>query len=174
MTNAPFRHNPWSVFTQLTLFALSANCLSAANPAITLQVSSETAPPGGYVQFKISLASPALVSTASVSMTFDPAIFGNIANVARFSATGDQVGYASVKGRQVTANFSSASAGLGQLPGLPLFVVTIPVLAAATSSITIDPTGSLWQDHQRSALAAGRDYRDPVNSIFSLVPIRRP
>lgn len=149
-----FRH------TRCLLLALVASPLYAANPAITLQVSSETAPPGGYAQFKISLTAPALVSTASISMTFDPTIFGPVANVAAFSATGDQIGYANVNGQQLTASASSPSAGLGQLPGLPVLIVTVPVLATAqagTSSVTIDPTQGPWQDQQ------GNTYTVSVN-----------
>jgi uncharacterized protein (TIGR03437 family) len=131
---------------------LAANPVSAANPGITVQVSSETAPSGGYAQFKVSLTAPALVSTAAVSMTFDAAIFGPIVSAAAFSATGDQMGYASVKGQQVTAYFTSSSASIGQLP---VFVVTVPVLAtakaAATSPITLDPTLAPWKDQYGNA-----------------------
>ena len=105
---APFRHTCWILLTHSLLLASS---LRAANPAITLQVSNETAPStGGTAQFKISLTAPALVSTANISMTFDPTIFGPILNVAAFSATGDQAGYANVNGQQLTASVSSSSA----------------------------------------------------------------
>jgi uncharacterized protein (TIGR03437 family) len=144
--SAPFRHTPWRI---LPLLALSTNIFCAN---VTLQVSTETAPPSGFAQFKISPATPALVSVGSLSMTFDPAIFGPPQTVAAFSATGDQTGYASVQGQTVTATFSSLSASLGQLPQLPVFVVTVPVLAAArigtTSPITIDPGQGPWLDPQ--------------------------
>src|SRR5579862_2712876 len=84
VVTVPFRHNSWRIFHQLLLFALLANVLWAANPSITLQVSSETAPPGGYAQFKISLTSPALVSSAGLAMKLDPTIFGPVASVAAF------------------------------------------------------------------------------------------
>ena len=146
--DACFRHGSCIFFPQLLLLALAGNILGAANPSIAVQVSSETAPPGGYAQFKVSLTTPTLVSSASVSMTFDPAIFGNIASVAAFSATGDQTGFATLNGAQLMVYFSSSSASLGQLPDLPVLVVTVPVLATAkpgaTSSITIDPTQAPW------------------------------
>ncbi len=165
--SAPICHTSWSVLTRLLLLALSSRSLFSANPSITLQVSSETAPAGGTAQFKIFLTQPALVSTASISMTFDPAIFGPILNVAAFSATGDQAGYANVNGQQLTASVSSSSASLGQLPDLPIFVVTVHVLGPAppppppagnsvsdqppgypTASVTVDPTQSPWQDQK--------------------------
>src|SRR5580698_454732 len=77
----------WGIFP---LLALPMAVLG--NSSITAQVSSETAPPGGFAQFKITLTAPALVSQASISMSFDPTIFGPIAGIAAFSATGDQTG----------------------------------------------------------------------------------
>jgi uncharacterized protein (TIGR03437 family) len=151
----PFRLTCCGRFQLAALLLTFSAHLFAQSPTIALTISSETAPPGGYAQLKVSLASPALVSNASVSMTLNPTIFGPISNVAAFSATGDQIGYAHVEGQQVTASFSSASAGLGQLPGLPIFVVTVPVLATAslgaTSLVTVDPTQSPWQDQQGNA-----------------------
>lgn len=121
------------------LLALSCR-LGAASATITAQVSSETAPPGAYAQFKIFLTAPALVSQASISMKFDPTIFGPPTSVAAFSATGDQTGRGGASGVALT----SQSASFGQLPELPVFVVTVPVLATAkigtTSSITFDPS----------------------------------
>jgi uncharacterized protein (TIGR03437 family) len=165
--NAPLRHTSWSVLTRLLLLALSASSLFAANPSIALQISSETAPAGGTAQFKIFVTPPALVSTASISMTFDPNFFGPILNVAAFSATGDQAGYANVNGQQLTASVSSSSASLGQLPDLPIFVVTVQLLPGPppptppagasvsdqlpgypSASVTVDPTQSPWQDQQ--------------------------
>jgi len=90
-------------------------------------------------------------------MTFDPSVFGPVAQLAVFSATGDQIGYATVNGQTVSAYFSSPSAGLGQLPELPVLVVTVPVLASATAgataAVTADPAGTAWigpQDNQYS------------------------
>lgn len=128
-----FRHSSWRILLLLFL----ANILCGANPALTLQVSNETAPPGGYAQFKISLTTPTLISSGSVTMNFDPTIFGNIASVAAFSATGDQAGYASLNGTQVTAYFSAPTSSLGQLPEMPVFAVTVPILATAKIGATV-------------------------------------
>ena len=132
------------MYKPVLLLALLSNVLFAAAPGITLQVSSETAPPGGYAQFKIALTTPALVSGGSVIMNFDPAIFGPATGLAALSATGDQTGSATLAGQQVVATFTSSSFGFGQLPDLPILVVTVPVLATAkigaTASITASST----------------------------------
>lgn len=149
----PFSPTRCGTFKLVALFFFFAvSLLAQSTSTISLRISSENAPPGGYAQFKISLISPALVSTASVSMSLDPTIFGPIANVAAFSATGDQLGYANLNGQQLTGSVSSSSASLGQLPGLPVFIVTVPILATAksgtTSSIAVDPSQSPWQDQE--------------------------
>jgi hypothetical protein len=46
-------------------------------------------------------------------MSFDPSVFGAIANVAVFSAKGDAVGVAVVGGQSLDVNFNSPSAGIG-------------------------------------------------------------
>jgi len=139
---------------QVLSLALLPNIASAANPTVILQVSSETAPPGGYAQFKFYLTQPARISSAGIAIQFDPSIFGGPSSIAAFSATGDQIGSAGTYTPQVTVAVSSQSASLGQLPDLPIFVVTVPVLATAkpgtSSSITVDPTQSTWQDQQRN------------------------
>jgi uncharacterized protein (TIGR03437 family) len=146
-----FCHNLCRFSVQLLFLALPA---SAANPSIALRVSSETAPPGGYAQFKVFVTSPTLISSASITMTFDPAIFGSTPTVAGFSATGDQTGFYGVQESQFTAYVTSTSASIGQLPDLPVFVVTVPVLATAkigaTSSINFDPTKYSWQDQSKN------------------------
>ncbi len=139
--------------TRLVCLLLSAVFASAASgPNLTVRVSSEAAPPGGYAQFKIGLTAPALVSSATIAMDFDPAILGPIASAAAFSATGDQIGYVNVQGMHLDAYVTSSAGALGQLPGLPVFVVTIPILVTAkvgaTSSITF--TASNWLDPQNN------------------------
>ncbi len=83
-------------------------------------------------------------------MDFDPAVFGDVANVAIFSATGDALGYANVSAQHVAAYFSSATAAIGQLPDLPVFVVSIPVLpgvaAGTTSAVTVNASGAPWNN----------------------------
>lgn len=142
-----------------TLFLLAPSLF--AQPNLTLRVSSETAPPGTTAQIKIFAATPALVTAANFSMDFDPQVFDGIASVAALSASGDQIGYANVNGQHLDAHFRSSSGGIGQLRSLPIFVVSVRVLASApagtTRAITLTPTvdanGVGWNDTQGDALA---------------------
>jgi uncharacterized protein (TIGR03437 family) len=139
---------------RLMICGILVQAAALQGASLTLQVSTEAAPPGGSAQFKVSVASPALIATGNISIDFDPSMFGNVASVTVFSATGDQIGYANVKGRHIDARFSSTSGGIGQLSGLPVLVVSIPVLAAATLGAAdqvivdaaVDPTGVGWTD----------------------------
>ena len=93
-------------------------------------------------------------------MTFDPAVFGPVGNVAVFSSTGDAIGIAGVNGTSVSVTFNSPSAGIGQLPDLPLLTVTIPVLpgvsAGTVSAITAAAINNalefpnLWTDENHN------------------------
>jgi len=122
----------------------------SAKLALTIVVSHEIAPPGGSAQIKVSLEAPRQIVTGNLSIDFDPSVFGQVANVAVLSATGDAGGYAHVRGTHVDAQFSSASGSIGQLPGLPVFVISIPVLTSAPNgkilSLTVDPSGADWDD----------------------------
>ena len=138
---------------QLVLFALLAGPLPAAN--LTLQISSETAPPGGWAQIKVWSTTPQLVSSGRLVMQFDPAVFGPISRVAVFSPQGDAMGIASVNGNSLDVSIVSPAGGIGQLPRLPVLAVTIPVLATApagtVSTITLDASQARWTDDQNNA-----------------------
>jgi uncharacterized protein (TIGR03437 family) len=110
--------------------------LVAAQSGVSLQVSNEVAPAGGWAQFKVSATAPVQISAGAITMDFEPLLFGDISSVSVYSATGDQIGYANVSGRHLDAHFSSSSAGIGQLPGLPVLVVSIPVLATSFPGVT--------------------------------------
>ncbi len=156
----------WGVVPRLALWGLRMAQAAAGQgsaPTLALKVASELGPPGGWAQVKVFAE---LVEGADrsgqVSMDLDPTVFEPIAQIAVFSATGDQIGFANVSGGHVDAHFSSPSGGIGQSPGLPVFTVTVPVLASAkpgAATISVDP-GSPWSDPQRGisismAIAAG-------------------
>jgi uncharacterized protein (TIGR03437 family) len=128
---------------------------SASAASLALRVSNEIAPVGGWAQVKISASAPALITSGRIVVNFDPAVFGPIANVAVFSAAGDAGGVAVVVGESINVTFDSASAGIGQLPELPVLTVTIPVLASAATgtarAITIDPSQGPWTDENGNA-----------------------
>jgi uncharacterized protein (TIGR03437 family) len=130
---------------------------SASAASFALQVSSETVPPGGWAQIRISSATPALIAGGRFAVNFDPSIFGPIASVAVFSSAGDAVGVAEVVGQSMNVTFTAPSAGIGQLPDLPIVTVTIPVLASATigsvRTITVDPSQGPWTDQNGNTYA---------------------
>jgi hypothetical protein len=86
--------------TILSTFIL-AGILSAADLPAALQISSTTVPPGAMAQIRVPLAAPQTIAIGAFSMDFDPAFFDDIADVRMFSAAGDVIGIANIKGRHV-------------------------------------------------------------------------
>jgi uncharacterized protein (TIGR03437 family) len=118
--------------------------------ALTVQISSEVAPSGGWAQIKVTLPNPQLITKGELVVKLDPSVFGTTEAVATFSAAGDAFGFANITGSQVDAQFTSPSGGIGRLPGLPVLTLTVPMLSMAAagtiSAITADASQSTWTD----------------------------
>jgi hypothetical protein len=124
--------------------------------SLNLQVSSETAPAGGWIQIKIFAPSPANIGSASFSMDLDPAAFASITRVAAFSAAGDAEGYASVSGLHIDAQIWSTSGlidllpsgSIGANPGVPVFAIWASVFVGAqpgsVTSLTLNSGAAAW------------------------------
>ena len=111
-----------------TVFVGQAIC--ATVPA-ALQVSAETAPAGGWAQIKIYAAKPMAIASGHLVLKLDATAFGPGAMVGLFGANGDAAGLATVTWPQIDVQFSSATGGIGQLAGLPVMVISVPVLTTA-------------------------------------------
>jgi uncharacterized protein (TIGR03437 family) len=137
------------------ILTLLAGRLAAAD--LALQISNETAPPGGWAQVKVSAVTPQLVATGRIVMKFDPAVFGNIADVSVFSAQGDAMGVATVNGQSLDVTLYSKAGGIAQLTHLPVLTVTVPVLdtarAGTVSAITLDAGQVRWTDAGNNVFA---------------------
>ena len=101
--------------------------LAAMVYAATPDISSGTAPAGGWVQIKIGN-----VASGEIVMDLDPRVFGDIADASVFSANGDAYGSATISGRHLDARlFKPAGRGLDQAQNLPVLAINVPVLAGA-------------------------------------------
>jgi len=99
---------------------------------IALQISAETAPAGGWAQIKIFAAKPMAIASGHLVLNLDATVFGTGALVGLFGANGDATGLATVTGPRIDVQFSSATGGIGQLAGLPVMAISVPVLASAS------------------------------------------
>ena len=117
----------------VTLGATATLGLAATPPSLT--ISSETAPAGGWAQIKISAAKPVAMAAGHLVLTLDPTVFGSGAQVGLFGANADAIGLATTTGSQIDMRFSSATGGIGQLAGLPVLVVSVPVLKSASTGL---------------------------------------
>ncbi len=119
---------------------LTASFLRAGNAAAALQTSNENAPAGGFAQIKIYAAKPVAIASGHIVVTLDQTFFGKTPQVGLFGANGDALGLATVNWPQNDIQFSSATGGIGQLAGLPVIVISVPVLTTATGTSVVSAT----------------------------------
>jgi uncharacterized protein (TIGR03437 family) len=118
---------------------VAGQAVSATAPA-ALQISTETAPAGGWAQIKIYAVKPMNIASGQLVLNLNATAFGTGAMVGLFGANGDATGSATTNGSQIEVKFSSASAGIGALAGLPVMVISVPVLASATGTVAVTAT----------------------------------
>jgi len=139
----PPRHKSCGILLASTLFLLFAigTANGAATPVpLSVRVANTTVPAGGTAQIQIFLTTPAAIVNGEMILDLDPKVFGPIQSADVFSATGDQIGSATIKDEHLDVVFQSATGGIGRLPDLPVLVLSVPVPLSVpdgtTSSIT--------------------------------------
>ena len=115
-------------------------CSVAFGQTPALEISTETAPVGGFAQIKIYAAKPQAIPKGHIVVTLDATFFANSPVVGVFGANGDALGLATNNWPKLDVQFLSASAGIGQLAGLPVMVISVPVLATAKGTTTVSAT----------------------------------
>ncbi len=124
----------------------SAFISQAAAPPAALQISNSTAPAGGWAQIQIYAVKPMNIASGNLVLHLDATAFGAGATAGLFGANGDATGMATTTGSQIDIQFSSASGGIGALAGVPVLVVSVPVLPSATGTVAVtaaSPDGSV-------------------------------
>lgn len=132
---------------RVVLLTVVLAILTGAHPAarrqqaVELEVSHETAPPGGIAQIKIDLTEPKPISTGLFKVSGD---LGELAGVSIFSPLGDAFGVAipGPGGLRIVANSSLASLGTGN-SDYPMLTLTVKVPTTAVAGtvfpISFDP-----------------------------------
>lgn len=116
-------------------------CATAVGAPVALKISSTTAPAGGFAQIAIYAVKPMAISSGHLVLSLDATAFGAGAMVGLFGSNGDASGLATTTGAQIDVQFSSPSGGIGQLAGLPVMVVSVPVLGSAGgNTVTVSAT----------------------------------
>ncbi len=137
------------------LLAASLCAAAAAQPALTVRVADVTVPAGGVAQIQVFLDSPHTLLGGELVLDFDTAVFGDVLWTDLFSATGDQIGAATATGGHLDVTFGSQTGSVGRLPGLPVMVVSVPVLASVApgtkSVIQVKSGTQAWTDSQNIA-----------------------
>jgi uncharacterized protein (TIGR03437 family) len=138
-----YRHSRGTFLIAALLFSAG---LSAADTPLQLQISNETAPPAGWAQIKVFATKPSLIGAGSVSISLDPTVFGSPTDASVFSANGDAVGIGKFNSSTIVVDFAASpgpprSSSIGQLAGLPILVITVPILSTAVPGTTVAIAG---------------------------------
>ena len=124
----------------VVLIATAAFGFGASSPDPALRISNETAPPGGWAQIKIYAVKPMAIASGHLVLNLNATAFGPGAMVGLFGANADAAGLATTTGAQIDVQFSSPTSGIGQLAGLPVMVISVPILASASGTVTVSAT----------------------------------
>ena len=129
--------------------------IGAAQTPLTLRVPNLSVPAGAMAQIQVYAGRPVALVSGELVLDLDPAVFAPIAAADVFSCTGDQVGAATIQDRHLDVKFISKTGGIGRLPGLPILVVTVPVLSGTASAITVKPGAGTWKDVENVVYTLG-------------------
>ena len=123
---------------------------SAPTP-VMIQLSSETAPPGGVAQVKARTYSPQPVSTGYARLSIESF---SLRGIALFSSTGDVVGTAVENGSQVDLHFVSPNGTFGSIGNYPLLALsaTVPPNAVSGQQFPVAPDSGSWTMNVRGSL----------------------
>ncbi|MGJ5819792.1 hypothetical protein [Paludibaculum fermentans] len=146
----------FAILLTLSIFlpscCIPAQAAQVSQTPLPVVISVPDTPAGALAQIRFALRSPHPIASGHVTVDFDPAVFGPAAAVDVFSAYGDQMGLARLDGHHVEIFFSSPMGGIGRLPGVPAFTITVPVLVSARvgdgTAITANFAGKPWKDVQ--------------------------
>jgi hypothetical protein len=137
----------------------------ASFAGVSLKVVNQTAPPGGTIQFVLTLTEPKPIVTAFSFTSTDPGVLGPLLGAALYGPDGaasDAAGAAVVNGGAVAVRATSPSGNFGTQIGSPILAMTIGVRPDATvgtrSVLALDPKASLWID------PSGQTYPEQVKN----------
>ena len=126
------RHNAVS---KLVLLAALLPAALTAQSQLTLRVLTEYAPAGGWAQIKVFCDTPTAHFAGRFGNRPRPHVFRADRRNFCIQPNGRcDRRYGTVNGTRVVVTIASPSGGLGQLPGVPIFTVQVPVLAKATGT----------------------------------------
>ncbi|HYV67619.1 MAG TPA: hypothetical protein VE964_15340 [Myxococcales bacterium] len=148
-------------------FCLLALCLSAGLPVaakgtagppepftgVSIKVLNSSSPPGGVIQFLVTLTEPKPIVMATAAITIDTGVVGPVMGVALYgptAATSDAIGAAVPSATGLTVRTISPSGTFGTDANLPILAVTLGVPPDAQpgthASLLLDPAASVWID----------------------------
>jgi hypothetical protein len=122
-------------------------------PGVSLKVLNAISPPGGSIQFLVTLTEPKPIATGMALMSTDTTLLGPVMGAALFGPNGsasDAAGAVVVNGGSISVRATSPSGQFGTQLGSPILALTMAVRpdapVGARSVLAIDPASSWWLD----------------------------
>lgn len=132
--------------------AANRNGAPDAFTGVSIKVLSSNAPPGGVMQFLVTLTEPKPIIITSAALSVDSTVLGPLMGVALYGPAGttsDAAGAAVVNGNGgIAVRAVSPSGTFGMEAAVPIVALTIGVrpdaAAGAGSKLVLDPAASFW------------------------------
>ena len=144
-----------TIVAAILLVLFSVHPASAQFVGVSLDLASQTVPPGGVLQMQIFITEPKPILKGGQKATFVsraalvPAL-GAVRDGALFSPAGDVDGVAVLGKGSIQVSFSSPLTSFGTDIDAPVMAFAIPVAPNATvgqrSPLTLDPNSAQWFD----------------------------
>ena len=120
---------------------------------VSIKVLNASAPPGGTLQFLVTLTEPKPIVMGIAAITIDTGVVGPVMGVALYGPTGatsDAIGAAVPSATGLAVRTISPSGTFGTDAGVPILSVTLAVppdaLPGTHASLFLDPAASVWID----------------------------
>jgi hypothetical protein len=120
---------------------------------VSIKVLNASSPPGGTLQFLVTLTEPKPIVMATAVISIDTGVVGPVMGVALYGPTGatsDAVGAAVPSATGLTVRTISPSGTFGTDAAVPILAVTLSVPPDAQpgthASLLLDPLASVWID----------------------------
>jgi hypothetical protein len=134
-------------------------------PGVSLRVLNAISPPGGTIQFVVTLTEPKPIMTGTASAPIDGTLLGPLLGAALYGPNGaasDAAGTAVVNGGTIAVRAVSSSGNFGTQIGSPILALTMGVRPDAPvgvrSVLALDPASLLWTD------PSGQPYPEQVTN----------
>jgi hypothetical protein len=145
-----FYHLTVVISLLILLLTLPTQAFAQVFAGVELAVPSETVPPGGMLQMKVTITEPKPVSKGGQLTSFGSTLLAPVQGIALFSPLGDAYGTALLSKGTAHFSLSSPISDMGNNIDYPIITIAMPVKSTAlpgqTTNLVLDPSFAQWLD----------------------------